>query len=214
VKYLAVLPGCRSQHPRARDLRRSDSLQICPECQHQERAVHRCPGRWRRARALCRPVWSGAWRAVAVDSGGSKKALVESYGVEAFVDFAKTKDVVGDVLALTGIGADAVVVTSGNAEAYAQAADMLWPGGSLSCVGISSSKTLLQTSVAGVVIKGFHITGSLVGSLKEGMEAMEYVRKGIVKPQLEIRKLRELPQVYEQLEKGDVSGRIVLRIAD
>ena len=148
------------------------------------------------------------------DSGGSKKALVESYGVEAFVDFAKMKDVVGDVLALTGIGADAVVVTSGNAEAYAQAADMLRPGGSLSCVGISSSKTLLQTPVARVVIKGFHITGSLVGSLKEGMEAMEYVRKGIAKPQLEIRKLRELPQVYEQLEKGDVSGRIVLWIAD
>jgi hypothetical protein len=36
--------------------------------------------------------------------------------VETFVDFAKTKDVVGDVLALTGMGADAVVVTSGNAK--------------------------------------------------------------------------------------------------
>ena len=40
------------------------------------------------------------------------------------MDFAKTKDVVGDVLALTGMGADAVVVTSGNAKAYAQAADI------------------------------------------------------------------------------------------
>jgi propanol-preferring alcohol dehydrogenase len=153
-------------------------------------------------------------KVIAVDSGDSKKALVESYGVEAFVDFAKTKDVVGDVLALTGIGADAVVVTSGNPKAYAQAADMLRPGGSLNCVGIPPGKTLLQIPVAGIVIKGLRITGGLVGSLKEGMEAMEYVRKGIVKPQVEIRKFRELPQVYEQLEKGDVSGRIVLRIAD
>jgi alcohol dehydrogenase, propanol-preferring len=46
------------------------------------------------------------------------------------------------------------------------------------------------------------------------MEAMEYVRKGIVKPQVEIRKFRELLQVYEQLEKGDVNGRIVLQIAN
>ena len=64
------------------------------------------------------------------------------------------------------------------------------------------------------MIKGLHITGSLVGSPKEGMEATEYVRKGIVKPQVEIRRFRGLPQVYEQLEKGDVSGRIALRIAD
>jgi propanol-preferring alcohol dehydrogenase len=153
-------------------------------------------------------------KVIAVDSGEAKKALVESYGVEAFVDFAKTKDIVGDVLSITGIGAHAVVVTSGNAKAYAQAADMLRAGGSLSCVGIPPGKTLLQTPVAGIVIKGLHITGSLVGSLKEGMEAMEYVRKGIVKPEIQIRKFSELPQVYEQLEKGDVSGRIVLQMAD
>jgi propanol-preferring alcohol dehydrogenase len=114
-------------------------------------------------------------KVIAVDSSDSKKALVESYGVETFVDFARQKTSL--VLALTGIGADAVVVTSGNTKAYAQAANMLRPGGSLSCVGIPPSKTLLQTPVAGIVIKGLHITGSLVGSLNEGMEAMEYVRK-------------------------------------
>ena len=134
--------------------------------------------------------------------------------MEAFVDFAKTKDVVVDVLALTGIGADAVVVTSGNVEAYAQAADMLRPGGSLSYVGIRPGKTLLQTLVAGIVIKGLHITGSLAGSAKEGMEVMEYVQKGMVNPQIEIRKFRENFYSYEQLKKGDVSGRIALQIAD
>lgn len=46
------------------------------------------------------------------------------------------------------------------------------------------------------------------------MEAMEYVRRGIVKPQIQIKKFRDLPLVYEQLEKGDVSGRVVLQIAD
>lgn len=59
---------------------------------------------------------------IAIDSGEAKKALLESYGMEAFVDFAKTKDIVSDVLSITGIGAHAVVVTSGNAKAYAQAA--------------------------------------------------------------------------------------------
>ena len=153
-------------------------------------------------------------KVIAVDTGEAKKALVESYGVEAFVDFAASKDIVGDVFAITGIGAHAVVVTSGNAKAYTQAADMLRAGGTLSCVGIPPGKTLLQTPVAGIVIKGLHIVGSLVGSLKEGMEALDYVRKGIVKPQIQIRKFRELPQVYEELEKGDISGRIVLQMSD
>jgi alcohol dehydrogenase, propanol-preferring len=65
------------------------------------------------------------------------------------VDFAKTKDVVGDVLALTGIGADAVVMTSGNAKTYAQAADMLRPAGSLSCVGIPPGKTYFKYQLSG-----------------------------------------------------------------
>ena len=44
--------------------------------------------------------------------------MVEPYSVDA-----KTKDIVSDVLALTGICADT--------KAYAPAADMLWPGASL-----------------------------------------------------------------------------------
>jgi alcohol dehydrogenase, propanol-preferring len=70
---------------------------------------------------------------------------------------------------------------------------MLRPGCSLSCVGIPPGKTLLQTPAARIAIKGPHITGNLVDSLKEGKEAMEYVRMGIVNPQVEIRKFRGLP---------------------
>jgi alcohol dehydrogenase, propanol-preferring len=91
---------------------------------------------------------------------------------------------------------------------------MLWLGGSFSCVGIPQGKTLLQTPVAGVVIKGLHIKSSLARSLNEGMEAMEYVRKGIFKPHIQIMMFRELPQVYEKLEKGEASERIAFQIAD
>jgi propanol-preferring alcohol dehydrogenase len=59
---------------------------------------------------------------------------------------------------------------------------MMRLGGSLSSVGIPPHKTLLQKPVTKIVIKGLHITGSLYGSLKEGMEAVEHVGKGIVKP--------------------------------
>lgn len=41
---------------------------------------------------------------------------------------------------------------------------------------------------------------------------MELVRSGKVKPHIQIRKFRELPEVYEMLEKGDIPGRIVLEV--
>jgi len=45
------------------------------------------------------------------------------------------------------------------------------------------------------------------------MEAVELVRRGVVKPKIELRPFRELAEVYEELERGDVAGRIVLKVA-
>jgi D-arabinose 1-dehydrogenase-like Zn-dependent alcohol dehydrogenase len=65
-----------------------------------------------------------------------------------------------------------------------------------------------------MVIRGLKITGNLVGSLKQCMQAVDLVKRGMVKPEIKVRKFKELPAVYEEMEKGDISGRIVLKIAD
>ena len=54
--------------------------------------------------------------------------------------------------------------------------------------------------------------GSLEGSLKECLEAVELVREGVVRPEIQIREFRELGEVYEEMERGDVAGRVVLRV--
>ena len=69
--------------------------------------------------------------------------------------FAKTKNVVGDVLTLPGIGVDVAIVTSGNTKAYAQAADMLRPGGSLSCVGIPPGRRYFKQQLPGSRLRDF-----------------------------------------------------------
>jgi propanol-preferring alcohol dehydrogenase len=46
------------------------------------------------------------------------------------------------------------------------------------------------------------------------MEAMELVRRGKVKPKVVVREFEELPRVYEELERGDIAGRVALRIGD
>lgn len=134
-------------------------------------------------------------------------------GAKEYIDFA-AEDPVKRVQEITGLGAHAVVVTAGSASVFAHACDMLRVGGALSCVGIPPGRPCLQTPISTIVIKGLRITGNLVGSLKECMEAMDLVRRGVVRPVVSVRGFHELPQVYEEMEKGDIQGRIVLRIAE
>lgn len=146
-----------------------------------------------------------------LDTGKAKQDFIEGFGAK-FLDFAKTKDLVGDVMAITGSGAHAAVVTSGHPQAFNSAADMLRIGGTLCCVGIPPGDVSLDTPIAAIVIKGLRIMGNLVGSMKETLEAVELVRSGKVKPHVKVREFKDLPEVYEMLEKGDIPGRIVLRI--
>lgn len=149
---------------------------------------------------------------IGVDTGPGRREFVLGLGANEYIDFA-AEDPVQKVQDITGLGAHAVVVTAGSARAFANACDMLRVGGCLSCVGIPPGRPCLETPICTIVIKGLRITGNLVGSLKECMEAVELVRRGIVKPVIKVRPFRDLPKVYEDMEKGDISGRVVLQVA-
>jgi len=150
-------------------------------------------------------------KVLGVDAGAEKGQFIESLGAK-FLDFTKCKDLAEEVKKVTGGGTHAVVITSGHPGAFRKVADMICIGGSLCMVGIPPGDVQLDTPIATIVIKGLRIQGNLVGSLKETMEAVEYVRSGKVKPHVKVRPFKELPDVYEMLEKGDISGRIVLQL--
>jgi D-arabinose 1-dehydrogenase-like Zn-dependent alcohol dehydrogenase len=46
------------------------------------------------------------------------------------------------------------------------------------------------------------------------MEAVELVRKVKVKPKVVVREFEELLKVYEELERGGIAGRVVLRFGN
>ncbi|KAJ5759228.1 Polyketide synthase enoylreductase [Penicillium odoratum] len=150
---------------------------------------------------------------IGVDTGPGKADFIRGIGAQEFIDFA-TEDPIRKVQEITGLGAHAVVVTAGNAKAFAHACEMLRVGGTLSCVGIPPGRPCLETPICTIVIKGLRITGNLVGSLKECMEAIELVRRGVVKPVVKVRPFKDLPQIYEEMEKGDIAGRIVIQLTE
>lgn len=83
----------------------------------------------------------------------------------------------------------------------------------MSCCGIAPDFAQIKTPAATITIKNLKIVGNLIGSMQEGIEAMEFVRRGAVKPKVQVREFAELPKVYEQLERGEIEGRVVLKVA-
>ena len=150
-------------------------------------------------------------KVLGIDAGDSKKQFIESMGAQ-YLDFTKSSDLVADVNSITDGGAHAAVVTSGHPAAFDHAADVLRIGGALCMVGIPPGDVHLRTPIATIVIKGLRIFGNLVGSMKETLESVELVRQGKVKPHVEVRTFRDLPEIYDMLEKGDIPGRIVLDV--
>jgi len=165
---------------------------------------------------LCSSVQYGLARGahvIGIDSGAQKRELVTSFGAH-FVDFRQTPNVVEEVQRITSGGAHAVVVSAGSSAAFAQAASMLRTNGTMCCIGIPPGGGQIQTPVSEIVIKGLKIKGNLVGNLKECLDAVEQVRTGIVKPKVYVRPFRDLPKVYEEMEAGDIAGRVVLMVGE
>ncbi|KAL4817255.1 chaperonin 10-like protein [Aspergillus spinulosporus] len=140
-----------------------------------------------------------------------KRDFVLGLGATEFVDFVNT-DPVQRVREITGLGAHSAVVTAGSGKAFAHVCEMLRTGGTLSCVGVPSGDARFETPICTIVIKALKVVGSVVGSLSECMEAVELTRRGLVKPKIQVRPFRDLPFVYEEMERGNISGRIVLEV--
>ncbi|KAL3442009.1 chaperonin 10-like protein [Aspergillus insuetus] len=160
-------------------------------------------------------------RVIGVDHG-SKKALVKENGAEAFVDTTcfpkddKGAAIAGHVKGLTGgHGAHSVIVCTASNGTYAQAVPMLRFNGSLVCVGIPEGDLvpIATASPAPLVFKQLAIQGSAVGTRRDALEVPDLVARGIVKPHVRAEKIEKLKEVFEKMDKGLISGRVVIDLS-
>ncbi|OJJ65611.1 hypothetical protein ASPBRDRAFT_35810 [Aspergillus brasiliensis CBS 101740] len=160
-------------------------------------------------------------RIIGVDHG-SKEALVKENGAEAFVNitrFPRDDDgaaIAEHVKSLTGgHGAHAVIVCTASNGAYAQAVSMLRFNGSLVCVGIPEGDLvpIATASPARMVFKQLSIQGSAVGNRRDALEVLDLVARGIIKPHVRTETMEKLKEVFEDMAKGLISGRVVIDLA-
>ncbi|KAI9810915.1 MAG: hypothetical protein M1827_005774 [Pycnora praestabilis] len=151
-------------------------------------------------------------RVIAIDTGEDKKALCLRMGAEAFVDFKEVEDVAAEVTKIAdGVGAHGVFVTA--PPAYKTAISYVGNriGAIVMCIGLPAAGT---TTIGGdptqFVFKNLTVKGTLVGSMKDTHMALDYAKRGLLKPIYEKFPIDRLPEAVEKLRAGKVAGRCVV----
>ncbi|KAG5646361.1 hypothetical protein DXG03_003684 [Asterophora parasitica] len=133
-------------------------------------------------------------RVIAIDTGASKKKLVEELGADHWIDFKESKDIVAEIKSVTGgAGAHSAVVTAASASGYQQAIEYLRTGGTLMAVGLPGDATL-NASIFFTVFKSISILGSYVGNRQDAREAIDIAARGGVKCHFQVRGLGDLEE--------------------
>ncbi|KAJ5665454.1 uncharacterized protein N7477_007902 [Penicillium maclennaniae] len=154
-------------------------------------------------------------RVIAIDGGEEKRSMCESLGAETYVDFIKSKDLVADVKAATpqGLGAHAVILLAASEKPFQQAVDYARPRGTIVAIGLPAN-AFLKAPVFDSVVKMINIKGSYVGNRQDGVEAVDFFARGLIKAPFKTVPLEKLPEVFELMEQGKIAGRYVLEMPE
>jgi propanol-preferring alcohol dehydrogenase len=146
----------------------------------------------------------------AVDLGPEKMALARKLGAEVTID-AKTQDPAKEIQKQIG-GAHGALVTAVSPIAFKQAVGMLRRGGTCVLNGLPAGE--FPVSIFDVVLNGYTIRGSIVGTRLDLEESLAFAGDGKVKATIEVLPLESINDVFSRLKKGQVNGRVVLGLKE
>ncbi|VKW08609.1 alcohol dehydrogenase [Streptococcus pneumoniae] len=145
---------------------------------------------------------------IAVDINNDKLALAKEVGADIVINGLEVEDVAGLIKEKTDGGAHSAVVTAVSKVAFNQAVDSVRAGGRVVAVGLPSE--MMELSIVKTVLDGIQVIGSLVGTRKDLEEAFQFGAEGLVAPVVQKRPVEDAVAIFDEMEKGQIQGRMVL----
>ena len=142
---------------------------------------------------------------VAVDMVDEKLELAKELGADYVVN-ALVEDPVEAIKALGG--ANAAISVAVAPKAFEQAFASLRRGGTLVFVALPADN-FVKLPIFETVLNGITIVGSIVGTRKDLAEVFAIHAQGRTRVIREIRKLEDVNECFEEVEKGHVKARVV-----
>ncbi len=151
-------------------------------------------------------------RVAAVDVSEEKLALAKSLGAELVVNAAET-DPTAAIQEKIG-GTHAAVVTAVASRAFEQAVLMLRPGGTVAYIGLPGGKSdEIRASISAITNWELSVRGSNVGTRQDLNEAIAFAANGLVRATIRTAALEDINDVFDEMRKGRIVGRVVLKLA-
>lgn len=147
---------------------------------------------------------------IGVDIDDAKLALATRLGADMVINAAATDAAAEVQRALRG--AHGVLVTAASRAAFQQGLAMLHKRGTMSLVGLPPGDFALP--IFDVVLNAKTVRGSIVGTRKDLQEALAFAGEGLVRTVFQERRLEDINEVFGSMRRGDIEGRIVMRIGD
>lgn len=147
---------------------------------------------------------AGAHVAV-VDVGEAKLAFARELGADIAVEPDQAREKIGKEIG----GVDASLVFTASAAAVPVAFSVLKRCGSLILVGLTTES--YSFSVTETVIKGIRIQGSYLGTRADLEQVFALAAQGIGRPTVTTYDLEAAPELLEQLHRGQLTGRAVIK---
>ena len=150
------------------------------------------------------------YKVIGVDIGPEKLEFIKKMGADFAVDVSKAIKTVKKQFK----GVNASIVFASKIAGFELGLKLLKRGGVLITVGLPAlSEGSFSVNPFSFILKGLHITGSLVGTVEEMRELIQLAADGKVRTHVgRIAKLSEINEVFEELEQGKLVGRAILEI--
>jgi len=143
----------------------------------------------------------------AIDVDDRKLGHAERLGADVVIN-ARIGDPAAAVKSTTGGGAHGVLITAPSLSAFKQGVAMTRKRGTCVLVGLPPGD--FPVSLFDVVANCITIRGSFVGTREDMAQSLAFAADGKVKAEIELSPLAAINSVFNRLEHGDVSSRVVL----
>lgn len=148
-------------------------------------------------------------RPIAIDVGAHKGQYCKSIGAEHFID-ATSLTAVEEMNKYTGGGAHGVLSLASSVSAFELLTKICRRKGFIVCCGLPPGS--LSTPIFDLVLKRITIRGSIVGTRQDLVEALDFGALGKVKCTVQTKKLTEINDIFDQMKKGKIEGRMVIKM--
>jgi len=149
-------------------------------------------------------------KTIGLDINDNQLDVAKKIGAEAVFNSMKNKDYLEEIKKLTGgKGCHAAAVYSASNAAYAGAPDVLRTGGLLMVIGIAP-KGLDFINTFDLTTGRYRIKADSTGIPQRMKKAVDFTGKHSIQPEVEFRKIDDLPQMVADMEAGKAEKRQVV----